>query len=129
MNFEEILNDYVYNYNHSDRNEIIKLEDSIYEAHLIYSDEEIEGYLGTGSVIVLKFLDVYDATEELGEPGISFIEEFVSCNAPALSIDENAWSPNISASLYEEVARYTYECINNIFKNAYLGEVSYLSVS
>ncbi len=129
IDYSEDIENYVYEFNHSNQIEVTQIDGTTYSAKLYYQDSEIEGHLGRGSVIELSFTDVHDATEETGEPCFSFIMNFVSCSVPGIEMDADVWQPTIDMWLLEEVVKNTHDTITKIFRDGDLGEVSYLTIS
>lgn len=129
IDYSEAIENYVYEFNHSNRIEVTQIDDTTYSAKLCYDDSEVVGHLGRGSVVELMFTDVHDATDEMDEPGFSFVMNFVSCSIPGLEMDADVWQPLTDMWLLEEVVKNAHETITHIFRDGGVGEVSYLSIS
>ena len=129
FDYTEDLENYVYEFNHSSQIEVTRIDDTTYSAKLSYCDGEIEGHLGRGSVVELSFVDVHDATEEMGEPGFSFIMNFVSCSVPGIEMDADVWNPTTDMYLLEEVVKNASETVMRIFRDGRLGEPVYMTIS
>jgi hypothetical protein len=87
-----------------------KLTESIYQADIYYSDEEIENYLDRGFNLILKI--TITEIDEL-DNSIGFELDLIDFVAPGVS-ETNSDYLHMATSLYSEVARTAYECIYHI---------------
>lgn len=112
MDYSSFFEDYLYGELRGNFNQLTvnKLTDSTYQVDISYGDEEIESYLDRGFNITLQ-INITDIDEV--ENTIGFEIDLIDFVAPGVA-ETNGDYVGMAVSLYYEVARTAYNCINAI---------------